>query len=448
MRLLTFNVNGIRSWFDYYKKCHQIVSFDQALDTLHADIICMQETKANERSKLDWSMLDPHTYKATFAFPRKPKKIGHAGVAIFSKWTPTWLTDSMASYYECEGEQDMAIMKRLDNEGRFLAIAFGAELAIVNVYCPNDSLENADLFEERKHDRRLFFNALKSLVKALAKDFKHVFIVGDFNVSYHPIDHCDFAKRYLDSKIEGVQDTTGHALLEEFYCNERPIRKWFHAWIEAEEIVDCFRQFHPMEPFRYTCWNTKVSARVSNHGTRIDTILYKGPDSRVLIDCDQMNEYQGSDHCPVWTDLHPIEIQEGSCKSNQAKLTSFFKAGNQEVSSQGHKEPREKKTKVSLADYVQRIPSEHVESQPASPPHPHSQCLSGSPVKAVEQSQKWESLFKEAASRKKPPPLCPKHSKPCVMLRVSKKGINNGRYFYTCSLPVPDRCDFFSWLNQ
>ncbi|KAK1226139.1 Class II abasic (AP) endonuclease [Marasmius sp. AFHP31] len=50
-------------------------------------------------------------------------------------------------------------------------------------------------------------------------------------------------------------------------------------------LVDIARKFHPERKGMYTCWNTKLSVRDSNYGTRIGYVL-------------------GSDHYPVYLDLH------------------------------------------------------------------------------------------------------------------------------------------------
>lgn len=44
-------------------------------------------------------------------------------------------------------------------------------------------------------------------------------------------------------------------------------------------------------------------------------------------------------------------------------------------------------------------------------------------------------------------PLCPGHSKPCMLLTTKKPGPNCGRTFYKCSVPN-DQCDFFQWADQ
>ncbi|XP_070552680.1 endonuclease 8-like 3 [Ptychodera flava] len=44
-------------------------------------------------------------------------------------------------------------------------------------------------------------------------------------------------------------------------------------------------------------------------------------------------------------------------------------------------------------------------------------------------------------------PCCPQHNKKCVIRTVVKKGANNGRPFYACSMPRDRQCSFFKWAD-
>jgi exodeoxyribonuclease-3 len=78
-RIVTYNVNGIRAAMNK--------GFDNWLQTVNADIICLQEIKANEE-QVDVSVfvnLGFHCY--WFSAQKK----GYSGVAIFSKEKPITL---------------------------------------------------------------------------------------------------------------------------------------------------------------------------------------------------------------------------------------------------------------------------------------------------------------------------------------------------------------------
>jgi len=43
-------------------------------------------------------------------------------------------------------------------------------------------------------------------------------------------------------------------------------------------------------------------------------------------------------------------------------------------------------------------------------------------------------------------PLCSGHNQPCILL-TAKTSVNEGRQFYKCSLPDPEKCDYFQWKD-
>ena len=74
--IISWNVNGIRA---VEKK-----SFIPWLESTGADVVCIQETKANP-SQLSEELLSPNGYKAYFS---SAKKAGYSGTAIYSKTEP------------------------------------------------------------------------------------------------------------------------------------------------------------------------------------------------------------------------------------------------------------------------------------------------------------------------------------------------------------------------
>eukprot|EP01032_Pedospumella_encystans_P014328 gene14328-16463_t len=45
-------------------------------------------------------------------------------------------------------------------------------------------------------------------------------------------------------------------------------------------------------------------------------------------------------------------------------------------------------------------------------------------------------------------PKCPGHSMPSKLLIVKKSGANKGKYFYSCTFPSEQRCNFFMWAED
>ncbi|MCX7253755.1 MAG: exodeoxyribonuclease III [Burkholderiales bacterium] len=76
LRIITANVNGLRS---AAKK-----GFIEWLQTTHADLICLQEIKA-QSADLSPELLNPSNYQGVFQFAQKK---GYSGTGIYSKHTP------------------------------------------------------------------------------------------------------------------------------------------------------------------------------------------------------------------------------------------------------------------------------------------------------------------------------------------------------------------------
>jgi exodeoxyribonuclease III len=77
MKILTYNVNGIRSAISK--------GFDQWLAATNADMIALQEVKANI-TDIDTSIFENLGYQL-YWYPAEKK--GYSGVAIFTKHPPT-----------------------------------------------------------------------------------------------------------------------------------------------------------------------------------------------------------------------------------------------------------------------------------------------------------------------------------------------------------------------
>ncbi|KAJ0036979.1 hypothetical protein NQD34_005656 [Periophthalmus magnuspinnatus] len=312
MKIVTWNINGIRTFRSGIKK---------ALDSLDADIICVQETKVT-RDLLDERTAIVDGYSSFFSYSRG--RSGYSGVATYCKdrATPcaaeeglTGLLTSHDGAVGCYGDQtgfSNEELQLLDNEGHAVITQHqvtsedGTELiTVINVYCPRADPEKP----ERKQFKLQFYKLLQSRAEAILKSGSHVIVLGDVNTSHRPIDHCD------PSDIDDFKENPGRKWLNRFlHCNhddqdggdedldEEQEAPETHS--EGGKFVDMFRFFHPTRLNAFTCWSTMTGARQTNYGTRIDYIfadceLAKGQ----FVGADIMPEVEGSDHCPVWGEL-------------------------------------------------------------------------------------------------------------------------------------------------
>ncbi|OJA15578.1 hypothetical protein AZE42_09003 [Rhizopogon vesiculosus] len=305
MRILSWNINGIRT-LPQYHPWNTFTSFQGVLQNLNADIICFQEMKTS-RSSLSRGVAIPDHFHAFFSFPKN--KGGYSGVAIYTdsrtitplkaeeglsgilQPKPPLASDERISRsYPCAHEMELmpddqgytpSDLTALDAEGRALIVDFGL-FVLINVYCPNETSDARLPYKMNYHFM------LQERVRKLRNEGREVVVVGDINICATPLDHCD-----------------GHLASNASTFHDHPARAWFHSWLSPIGcMTDAARTFWPDRKGMYTCWNTKISARETNYGTRVDYILVTSGILPWIKHGDIQPSLKGSDHCPIYIDLH------------------------------------------------------------------------------------------------------------------------------------------------
>ena len=179
---------------------------------------------------------------------------------------------------------NMQDVKIIDLEGRTTMLDLGL-FVLINLYCPNETNED-------RLDFKLAFNAmLEARIINLIKAGREVVAVGDINICARPIDHCDPVRRASESPYGGFE--------------HHPARKWFNELVgERGSLVDLGRHFYPERKSMFTHWETRINARETNYGTRIDYILATPGLLPWIRTCEIVPHILGSDHCPVIADFH------------------------------------------------------------------------------------------------------------------------------------------------
>lgn len=253
MKIISWNVNGIRA---VAKK-----NFFEDFKQLDADILCLQETKAQDDQVADTltAINGYHVYS------NSAEKKGYSGTAILSKTEPLNVL------------RDMGITIH-DSEGRVLCLEY-EEFFLVNVYVPNSGSELKRLDYRQEWDIA-FFNYLKDMEKK-----KPVVVCGDFNVAHRPIDlarpkpNYNKSAGFMQEEIDGMNRYTQGGL------------------------IDTFRHFSPDVTDKYSWWSYRAGARAKNVGWRIDYFLVS---ERFIPNVQKayiLSDVMGSDHCPVGIDL-------------------------------------------------------------------------------------------------------------------------------------------------
>lgn len=252
MNIVSWNVNGLRA---ILKK-----DFKASIDNMEPDILCLQETKAQDQEvKTALS-----SFNGYHLYTNSADKKGYSGTATLSKTKPLYFANDMG-------------IKEHDKEGRILSTEY-TDFYLVNVYVPNSGQE-LDRLDYRKTWDQDFLKYLKALEKK-----KPVIACGDFNVAHKPID--------LSNPKSNFNKTAGYTQVE---------IDGMEAMIQSG-FVDSFRFFNPDET-AYTYWSYRFKARERNIGWRIDYFLISNTLTSKIKSVKILPNYFGSDHCPLSLDI-------------------------------------------------------------------------------------------------------------------------------------------------
>jgi exodeoxyribonuclease III len=255
MRILSWNVNGIRS-----------IAKKGMLDWLvkdNSDIICLQETKVFEPQELDKAILSPGSYASHWNSAQEKK--GYSGVVMYTKQRPIKVEKGFGA-------------EKFDTEGRTL-VAYYDAFALLNVYFPNGKANG-----DRLRYKMDFYDAFLTFCDGLRKKNIPLVMCGDYNTAHKEIDLA---------RPKENEDTSGFLPME---------RAWIDSYI-AHGYLDTLRMFHP-EPAQYTWWDLKSGARARNVGWRIDYFFVSEEMRTRVKEAFILKDVMGSDHCPIGIDLH------------------------------------------------------------------------------------------------------------------------------------------------
>lgn len=252
MRIYSWNVNGLRA---ILKK-----DFLVWIENEHPDILCIQETKLQEKN-LDEEAMNIEGYHSYFSFADKK---GYSGVAIYTRIKPTMVRYGMG-------------IKEFDNEGRILIAEF-EDFTLLNIYFPNGQMN-----EERLAYKLRFYDAILDYCNNEVKSGKKLVICGDYNTAHTPMDI---------KNAKANEKNSGFLPIE---------REWIDKFI-ANGYTDTFRHLNP-ETIKYSWWSYKFKARERNAGWRIDYHFVSNNLLNKVISARILNEVYGSDHCPVVLEL-------------------------------------------------------------------------------------------------------------------------------------------------
>ncbi|MEU6563144.1 exodeoxyribonuclease III [Nocardia nova] len=254
----TVNVNGIRAATG--KTGRGMLEW---LAVTEADIICLQETRAN----------DEQTHKALasaladgwYLSHAEPATKGRAGVGILSRREPRAVRIGFGS-------------EEFDGLGRFIEAEFD-DLTVASVYVHTGEADTPVQDEKYR-----FLDGLGTHLKARTGDYV---ICGDWNIAHTERD---------------IKNWKGNIGKSGFLPGER-------AWLDdilASGYVDVVRELHPDVSGPYSWWSYRGRAYDTDAGWRIDYHLACGD---IAGRAKQAVVERAPEYALRWSDHAPVTVQ-------------------------------------------------------------------------------------------------------------------------------------------
>lgn len=252
MRIITLNANGIRS---AARK-----GFFQWLSRQKADVVCVQETKA-QREQLRDPVFHPRGFHS---FYLDAEKKGYSGVAIYSRERPERIVEGIGD-------------PQVDREGRYLEVRFG-KLAVVSLYAPSGTSG-----ETRQQFKYRFMDLFMPYLHKLRRRRSEYVICGDWNIAHREIDLKNW---------RGNRKNSGFLPAE---------RAWMDSLFDTARFVDAFRIVEPGAD-QYTWWSNRGQAWAKNVGWRIDYQVITPGLAQAVRAASIYKRKRFSDHAPLTID--------------------------------------------------------------------------------------------------------------------------------------------------
>lgn len=257
LRVISVNLNGIRS---AARK-----GFFAWLEKQNADVICLQELKAQECDLLQDELFYPKNYHAYFHCAEKK---GYSGVGIYTRYEPAEVVKGLG-FHEA------------DNEGRYVAVRLG-NVWVASLYLPSGT--SGDERQAVKFDFLARYE--KHLQQHIASGNEYI-ICGDWNIAHKQIDLKNW---------RGNQKNSGF-LPEE--------RAWLDKIFDEFGFIDAFRQVN-QEADQYTWWSNRGQAWAKNVGWRIDYQIVTPKLKPTIKSASIYKDERFSDHAPLLMDYDII----------------------------------------------------------------------------------------------------------------------------------------------
>jgi len=254
MRIISANLNGIRSaatkgFFDW-------------LPTQHADVVCVQELKA-QAADLKPEFIRCDGLNGAFHYAEKK---GYSGVGVYTRQPPQRIVEGLG-------------VLEFDAEGRYLEADYG-HLAVISLYQPSGSSS-----DERQQAKFRFLDVFFPRLQALIQSGREIVICGDWNIAHKEIDLKNWKSNQKNSGF----------LPEE--------RAWMTRLFDELGWVDVYRSLYPEHTGEaYTWWSNRGQAWAKNVGWRIDYQIATPGIAAKAKSASVYKDQRFSDHAPLIVD--------------------------------------------------------------------------------------------------------------------------------------------------
>lgn len=252
MRIISLNANGIRA-------AAKKGVFDW-LPSQDADIVCIQETKAQEHQLSD-EIFRPAGYSTYYV---DAEKKGYSGVAIYSRLP----VDKVITEMGCE---------EFDKEGRYVEVQVG-KLSFVSLYAPSGSSG-----DHRQESKERFMDYFLPYLQSLKRKRRNYIISGDWNIAHKEID---------------LKNWKGNKKNSGFLPHERA---WMDSVFDDLGYADAFREVN-QEADQFTWWSNRGQAWANNVGWRIDYQVVSPKLRGTARAASIYKDERFSDHAPLIMD--------------------------------------------------------------------------------------------------------------------------------------------------
>jgi exodeoxyribonuclease-3 len=263
--ITTVNVNGLRAAAGK--------GFDAWLAATEADVVCLQEVRA-DGEQVPLALREPEGWARPLFAPAASK--GRAGVGLYTRVEPTRSQVGFGS-------------KEFDQSGRYLEIDLPPRegmpgVTVASLYLPSGETDTPRQ-EEKERFMEEFLAYLKQARKRLEQEGRELVVCGDWNIAHREAD------------LKNWKTNRKHA---GFLPQERA---WLSRVYDEAGYVDVVRSLHPDVEGPYSWWSYRGRAFDNDAGWRIDLVCttpgIAAKATTAVVERAATHAERWSDHAPV-----------------------------------------------------------------------------------------------------------------------------------------------------